>query len=209
MSAKKENGLWKVVVAKDQALSVSSGSTYEEIHESLEPPSMIREVYKNSLPLPIPKDFKWDTCNKQKSQHSGPPTVRTQTEDPFDKIHSDLSGRFNTPTLGKNKYYKTFVDDNTRYCWIYLLKSKNQAALAISNFWQFTQTQFGRAIKGLHSDNGTEYVNENVSLFLQRNGTIHTTSLPYHPQLNGVAERINQTLTTIFRCILPVDNKFP
>ena len=39
------------------------------------------------------------------------PTVRIQTEYPFDKIHSDLSGCFNTPTLGENEYYMTFVDD--------------------------------------------------------------------------------------------------
>ena len=32
MNARKEDGLWKVVVAKDQALSVSYGSTYEEKH---------------------------------------------------------------------------------------------------------------------------------------------------------------------------------
>ena len=193
MSARKEDGLWKVVVPKDQALSVSYGPTYEEKHESLGPPSVIRDVYKDSPPLPIPKDFNCDTCNKQKSQHSAPPTVGIRTEHPFDKIHSDLSGRFNTPTLGKNEYYMTFVDDYTRYCWIYLLKSKDQALLAISNFWQFTQTQFRKTIKELHSDNGTEYVNQNVSLFLQKNGTIHTTSPPHHPELNGVAERINQT----------------
>ena len=75
MSARKEDGLWKVVVAKDQALSVSYGFTYEEKHESLGHASVIRDVYKDSPPLPIPKDFNCDTCNKQKSQHSASPTV--------------------------------------------------------------------------------------------------------------------------------------
>ena len=113
MNARKEDGLWKVVVAKDQALSVSYDSTYEEKHESLGHPSVIRDVYKNSPPIPVPKDFSCDTCNKQKSQHSAPPTVGIRTEHPFDKIHSDLSGRFNTPTLGKNEYYIICVDDYT------------------------------------------------------------------------------------------------
>ena len=208
MMARKERGLWKVVIAQEQALSVSYGSTYEEKHESLGHPSVIRDVYKDSPPIPVLKDFNCDTCNKQKSQHSSPPTIGIRTEHPFDKVHSDLSGRFNIPTLGKNEYYMTFVDDYTRYCWIYLLKSKDQASIAISNFWQFTKTQFSKTIKRLHSDNGTEYVNQNVSLFLQKNGTIHTTSPPHHPELNSVAERINQTLTTIVRCILPEDKKF-
>ena len=102
----------------------------------------------------------------------------------------------------------TFVDNYTRYCWIYLPKSMDQASIAISNFWQFTQTHVSKNIKLLHSDNSTEYVNQNVSLFLQKNRTIHTTSPSHHPELNSVAERINQTLTTIVRCILPKDKKF-
>ena len=32
MRAKKEDGLWQVVVAKEQAISLSHGSTYEEKH---------------------------------------------------------------------------------------------------------------------------------------------------------------------------------
>ena len=102
----------------------------------------------------------------------------------------------------------TFVDDYTRYCWIYLLTSKDQVSLALSNFSQCTKTQFGKTIKRLHSYNGTEYLHHNVSLFLEKNGTIDTTSPPHLPALNGVAERINQTLTTIVRCILPEDKKF-
>jgi len=54
MTARMEDGLWKVVVAKDQALSVSYGSTYEERHESLGHPSIIRDVYKDSPLLPVP-----------------------------------------------------------------------------------------------------------------------------------------------------------
>ena len=49
---------------------------------------------------------------------------------------------------------------------------------------------------------------DDISLFLQKNGPIHTTSSPHYPELNGVAEWINQTLTTIVRCILPEDKKF-
>ena len=121
MSARTEDGLWKVVVAKDKALSVSYGSIYKEKHESLGHPTIIRDIYKVSPPLPVPKDFNCDTCNNEKFQPSVPPTVGIRTEHPFDKIHSDLSGGFNTPTLGKNEYYMTFTDDYTRYCCIYLL----------------------------------------------------------------------------------------
>ena len=191
--ARKEGGLWKVVVAQEQVLSVSYSSTYEEKHESLGHPSIIWDVYKDSPPIPVPKDFNCDICNKQKSQHSAQPTIGIRTEHPFYKIHSDLCGRFNTHRLGKNEYYMTFLDDYTRYCWIYFLKSKDQASIAISNFWQFTQTQFGKTIKRLHSDNGTEYVNQNVSLFLQKkwNHTHYLSSSPPWTQRRSWTDQPN------------------
>ena len=85
MMARKEKGLWKVVIAQEQVLSVSYDSTYEEKHESLGHPSTIRDVYKDSPPISVPKDFNCDTCNKQKSQHSAPPTVGIRTNTPLTK----------------------------------------------------------------------------------------------------------------------------
>lgn len=102
----------------------------------------------------------------------------------------------------------TFVDDSMWYCWIYWLKSKDQPSLAICNFWQFKQTQFGKINKRLHSDNGTQYINPNVSLFLEKNRTIDTISPPPNPELNSFAELIKQSRITIVRCILPEDKKF-
>ena len=67
MNTRKEDGLWKVVVAKDQALCVSYGSRYAEEHQSLGNPSVIRDVYKNKPPIPFPKDFSCDTCNVTES----------------------------------------------------------------------------------------------------------------------------------------------
>jgi len=42
-------------------------------------------------------------------------------------IHSDLCDLHATPTLGNNKYFVTFIDDASRYCYVYLLHSKDEA----------------------------------------------------------------------------------
>ena len=40
---------------------------------------------------------------------------------PFDMIHSNLWGSSHVPTKGGSQYYVSFIDDHTRYCWIYLM----------------------------------------------------------------------------------------
>ena len=40
----------------------------------------------------------------------------------LDLIHSDVSGPMPTPYMNGSKYFLTFVDDYSRFCWIYFLK---------------------------------------------------------------------------------------
>lgn len=100
MVPNKKDGLWCVNVAKEKAMSFLYETSYEEKHESLGHPSAIKDVYKDSLPLSTATNFECDVCNKQKSQHSSPSSVRIKTNEPFDKVYSDLSGRISVPTLG-------------------------------------------------------------------------------------------------------------
>jgi hypothetical protein len=204
MVADKKNGLWSVRTSNEKAMI----SSYEEWHQALGHPKIIKDCYKDTNPISAPKHFECDTCNKYKSTHTVPKAIEISTNSAFDKVHSDLSGRMSISTLGKNEYYMTFVDDYTRYCWLYLLKSKDGAFTAIQHFWEHVQTQFGKRIKRFHSDQGTEYLNQNVTKFFAQNGVIHTTSPAYNPESNGVAERINRTLTTMVRCMMPGDRKF-
>ena len=48
------------------------------------------------------------------------------TTKPFEIVHSDVWGP--TPVISKGgfAYYVIFVDDYTRYCWIYFLKHKHE-----------------------------------------------------------------------------------
>ena len=39
-------------------------------------------------------------------------------------MHSDLCGKMNENSL---EYFLSFIDDKTRYVWVYFLKSKDQA----------------------------------------------------------------------------------
>ena len=54
----------------------------------------------------------------------------------------------------------------------------------------------------MRSDNGTEYVNLRMMNFMKSNGILHQTSVPFNPEQNGMAERMNRTIVEKARCLL-------
>lgn len=51
-----------------------------------------------------------------------------------------------------------------------------------------------KKIEVLRSDNRRKYSNKVFSAFLKTSGIKHQTSIPYSPEKNGLAERMNRSL---------------
>jgi hypothetical protein len=99
------------------------------------------------------------------------------------------------------RWYITFMDDYSWETHTFLMQNKAQVLDKYKAYEAWVSTQYGRKVKILQSDNGGEYINTNLKAHLQRNGTeCHFT---VHDSLhkNGVAERLNQTLTK-YACIM-------
>jgi hypothetical protein len=75
----------------------------------------------------------------------------------FDLIHSDIWGPSPTATVGGSKYYVMFVDDFSRYTWIYLMHNCSELAQIYCTFTQMISTQFSKAIKVFRTDNAMKY----------------------------------------------------
>ena len=56
------------------------------------------------------------------------------------------------------KYFVNFIDDYSRFTWIYFLRSKAEVFSAFKFFHVYIQNQFSKTIKILRSDNGGEYM---------------------------------------------------
>ncbi|GJV18592.1 ribonuclease H-like domain-containing protein [Tanacetum coccineum] len=72
----------------------------------------------------------------------------------------------------------------------------------IESFIKLVFTQFGKKVKIVRSDNGTEFVNHHLSNLFKDLGIIHQTSCAYTPQQNRVAERKHRHLLNVARSLM-------
>jgi hypothetical protein len=105
-------------------------------------------------------------------------------------------------TKGAKRYFMTLIDDSTRFCYIYLLKSKDEALHYFKIYKAEVENQLERKMKHLKSDRGGEYFSNTFDTFCEEHGIVHERTPPYSPQSNGIAERKNRTLTDLVNAML-------
>ncbi|XP_009767767.1 uncharacterized protein [Nicotiana sylvestris] len=74
---------------------------------------------------------------------------------------------------------------------------ENDVDIILRNFFNMIQTQFGKSMKLIRSDNGGEFVNANCSQIFQSLGIIHQRTCVHTPQQNGVAKRKHKHILEI------------
>jgi hypothetical protein len=103
-------------------------------------------------------------------------------------IHTDV-WKSPIPSISDCKYHIIFVDDFTRYTWLYPLHNKSDAYEIFVKFKTLVETQFCHKIQSLQSDGGGEFTSIQFQVFLSQNGITHRKSCPHTSQQNGLAER--------------------
>ena len=120
---------------------------------------------------------------------------------PLYLIHSDVCDMKSIQTRGGKKYFITFINDCTRYCYVYSLRSKDEAIEAFMQYKNEVENQLNKKIKVLRSDRDGKYESPFGEFCLQH-GIDHQTTAPYSPQQNGVVERKNRTLKEMVNAML-------
>jgi transposase InsO family protein len=100
----------------------------------------------------------------------------------------------------------TMIDDASRYCHVYLLKTKDETMNCFKIYKAEVENQLEKNIKRFRSDRGGEYFSNEFNLFCAEHGIIHERMLPYSPQSNRVVERKNRTLTDLVNSMLDILN---
>ncbi|XP_021819580.1 uncharacterized protein LOC110761419 [Prunus avium] len=136
------------------------------------------------------------TCQIHANLSHKPPTLLQdmRTPWPFHTWGLDLIGTIHPPSDGYI-WILTATEYFTK--WVEAIPLRKATGAAISNFIrEYIVCRFGIPYK-MVTDNGTPFVNKQVSSTLSGYGIKHRRSTPYYPQGNGQAEATNKTVSSI------------
>jgi GAG-pre-integrase domain/Integrase core domain len=108
-------------------------------------------------------------------------SLSSSTNKPLELVHSDLWGPSPIVSYNGYKYYVSFIDDYSRFIWIYFLKNKSDALLAFTQFKLQVENLLNTTIKILRTDGGGEFL-PIAKIFPQ---IMHQTSCLIHPNKMG------------------------
>jgi transposase InsO family protein len=94
------------------------------------------------------------------------------------------------------------VDDKSRYMWVDLLATKDEALHSLQKFQSAAETERSVKLKSVRSDRGGEFTSNAFNSYCEDHGIKHFLTAPYTPQQNGVLERRNQTVVGMARSLL-------
>ncbi|KAH9667020.1 retrovirus-related pol polyprotein from transposon RE1 [Citrus sinensis] len=197
LSFNSSNESVKVSVESNIADESSSNNLQaaEEIdvwHSRLGHPST--SVLKNTLlscnQLKINKDIVpsfCSACQYGKQSKQSFKSTETKTKTALELIHTDLWGPAPILSTHGHRYYISFVDDKTRYTWLFPLVAKSQALETFITFKNQIEKQSNLTIKALQTDMRGEF--KAFEPYLKREGITLRHSCPYLHEQNGKVER--------------------
>ena len=168
----------------------------------------LMKIVDNQLALgvKIPKNEKMSFCEGciegKMHRHPFKPVGEIRSSEKLQLVHSDVCGPMHTESFGGQKYFVTFIDDFSRCCAVYFMKKKSEVLEKFKEFEAITTNESGRRVIKLRTDNGGEYVSQEFETYLKSKGIQHELTVPHSPQQNGVAERMNRTLTESARAMI-------
>ena len=111
----------------------------------------------------------------------------------------NLCGPMRVQSINRKRYVLVVVDDYSRFTWVKFLRSKDEAPEIIIKLIKQLQVSLNKTVRFVRTDNGTEFVNQQLTQFYENIGITHQRSVPRMPQQNGVVERRNRTLVEAAR----------
>ncbi|GJW64266.1 retrovirus-related pol polyprotein from transposon TNT 1-94 [Tanacetum coccineum] len=165
---------------------------------------LARKDLVRGLPrLKFEKDHLCSACQLRKSRKAThkPKTINTIME-VLHTLHMDLCGPLRVQSINGKKYILVIVDDYSRFTWVKFLRSKDETPAFVINLLKQLQVGLNKTVRFVRTDNGTEFVNKDLTDYYESVGITHEKTVPRTPQQNGVVERRNRTLVEAARTML-------
>ncbi|GJS16287.1 retrovirus-related pol polyprotein from transposon TNT 1-94 [Tanacetum coccineum] len=165
---------------------------------------LARKDLVRGLPrLKFEKDHLCSACQLGKSRKAThkPKMINTIME-VLHTLHMDLCGPLRVQSINGKKYILVIVDDYSRFTWVKFLRSKDETPAFVINLLKQLQVGLNKTVWFVQTDNGTKFVNKDLTDYYESVGITHEKTVPRTPQQNGVVERRNRTLVEAARTML-------
>ena len=138
------------------------------------PSSRVQQLASKGLLGSMSKDnFDCTSCQLEKQPVFPFNNSESISNSIFELIHFDVWVPSPVTNIGGSRYFIVFIDDYSRYSWIFPMKSCSEILLIYNNFAKMVETQFSKRIKTFRSDNALEYTQYAFQALLHSYGTIH------------------------------------
>jgi transposase InsO family protein len=165
--------------------------------------SLAAEGMVNCMPVLEQVEQVCDGCMLAKQRRSPFPAVSEfRASQRLQLVHSDLCGPITPATPGGKRYFLLVVDDFSRYMWLALLSTKDEALEALKKIQKAAEAEKNLKLKSIRTDRGGEFTSDEFASYCNDHGIKHFLTAPYTPLQNGVVERRNQTMVSMARSLL-------
>jgi len=138
-------------------------------------------------------EFVCNACCAAKAHRLPFPRSDSHASARLELVHSDVL-EFPHSSLSGRRYLVTFLDDYTRKLWAFAITRKADVYETFRLWKLQVENETGETIKRFRSDNGGEYMSAEFTALLEESGIKRGTSVPYTPEQNGRAERVNLSI---------------
>ena len=127
----------------------------------------------------------------------------------LDLIHSNIIGPLPKLSSSNSRNVLAFIDDFSRYYWVYFLKLKSEVFETFKVYKALVENECGKNIKVIRTKNGKGCDNENFQQLCEEYVIQMQHCVPYIPRQNGVAERKNIALKEMTTCMMEAKDLNP
>ncbi|GJS24595.1 retrovirus-related pol polyprotein from transposon TNT 1-94 [Tanacetum coccineum] len=113
-------------------------------------------------------------CSLRKSKkHTHKPKSEDSIQEKLYLLHMDLYGLTRIESLNGNKYILVIVGDYSQFTLVKFLRSKDETPNFVIKFLKMIQVCLNATVRNIHSDNGTEFVNQTLKPPIKMTGCFY------------------------------------